>query len=431
MTEEPDTADLISDQSSASALPNVIIGGTPLLGRLTGIGHYTRQLVSALHRYQLVSRLRLWGDISFIDDDAVLTDETIGVVAGAHAETVAGDADSADADSNAGKHPSSGSTWKQAIRQQAAKSYTAARCYTQISERVAAYRLRPFTRDHVYHSPNFILPPYSGPKVITVHDLSVLRYPEFHRRQMVELCEAGIRRAIEEDAQIIVDSDVVRQELLAEFSLVDVNITTVPLAPDERCRPRSEAECRSTLRRFDLSYGGFFLCVGTVEPRKNLSRVFEAYRVGREEKLFDWPLVVVGGRGWKSASEHEALEKLCDRGWARYLHYLDDLTLHDLYAATGLLVFPSLYEGFGLPAAEAAASGSRVLTSLGSAMAEFLGDFATLVDPLDVEAIKKGLRESSVTDANQDLPKVLNRTWQEVATETAAVYQKALSDRPS
>lgn len=417
-------ADLMSDQSSASALPNVIIGGTPLLGRLTGIGHYTRQLVSALHGYQLVSRLRLWGDISFIDDAAVLTNETIG----ADAETVAGDAGNADADSNAGKRLSSGSTWKQTIRQQAAKSYTAARWYTQISERVAAYRLKPFTRDYVYHSPNFILPPYPGPKVITVHDLSVLRYPEFHRRQMVEVCEAGIRRAIEEDAQIIVDSDLVRQELLAEFSLIDENITTVPLAPDERCRPRAEAECRSTLRRFDLSYGGFFLCVGTVEPRKNLSRVFEAYRVGREEKLFDWPLVVVGGRGWKSGSEHEALEQLCDRGWARYLHYLDDLALHDLYAATGLLVFPSLYEGFGLPAAEAAASGSRVLTSLGSAMAEFLGEFATLVDPLDVEAIKKGLVEGAAMDTPEDLPRVAHRTWREVATETASVYQRALGD---
>ena len=425
-------ADLNSNQSSASALPSVIVGGLPLLGRLTGIGHYTRQLVSALHAHQLVSRLRLWGDVSFIDDAAVLTDAHVGVGAGVDAwvdgETAAREADSANAASIAAKRFSSWPSWKQTIRQQAASSYTVSRWYAQISGRVAAYRLKPLARDHVYHSPNFILPPYPGPKVITIHDLSVLRYPEFHRRQMVELCEAGIRRAIEEDAEIIVDSNVVRQELIAEFSLTDAKIITVPLAPDERCRPRSEAECRSTLRRFDLNYNGFFLCVGTVEPRKNLSRVFQAYRVGREQKLFDWPLVVVGARGWKSASEHEALQHLCDRGWARYLHYLDDRTLHDLYSATGLLVFPSLYEGFGLPAVEAAASGSRVMTSLGSAMAECLGDFATLVDPLDVEAIKTALLEGSVVDANQAPPKVVERTWQEVATETAAVYQKALGD---
>ena len=96
-------ADLISGQSSGPALPNVIIGGTPLLGRLTGIGHYTRQLVSALHGYQLVSRLRLWGDISFIDDAAVLMNETIGVGAKADAKTVAGDVGSDDADFNVGK----------------------------------------------------------------------------------------------------------------------------------------------------------------------------------------------------------------------------------------------------------------------------------------------------------------------------------------
>ena len=412
MTEAPNTADLGSHQVSSSALPKVIIGGTPLLGKLTGIGHYTRQLVTALQTHQLVSQLRLWGDVSFIDGAAVLTTE--GARAGLQRD----------------ERAAYGSSWKQKIRQQAAKSYIAARWYSKISGRVATHRLRPFARDHVYHSPNFILPRYSGRKVITIHDLSVLRYPEFHRRQMVEICEAGIRSAIEEGAQIIVDSDVVRQELLTEFALTDSKITTVPLAPDARCRPRSESECRAALKRFDLNYGGFFLCVGTVEPRKNLRRVFEAYRAGREQRLFDWPLVVVGARGWKSASEHEALQQLCDRGWARYLNYLDDETLHELYAATGLLVFPSLYEGFGLPAAEAAASGCRVLTSLGSAMAAYLDDFATLVDPLDVDAIKRGLLEGSAADDNQDLPVLAQRTWQEVATETAAVYQKALSDSP-
>ena len=413
MTEAPNTTDLGSHQLSSLALPKVIIGGTPLLGKLTGIGHYTRQLVGALQTHQLASQLRLWGDISFIDDAAALTTE------GARAGLQQGD------------YSLSGSSWKQTIRQRAATSHIAARWYSKISGQVAAHRLKPFAGDHVYHSPNFILPRYSGRKVITIHDLSVLRYPEFHRRQMVEICEAGIRSAVDEGAQIIVDSDVVRQELLTEFSLKDSMITTVPLAPDARCRPRSESQCKSTLQRFDLNYGGFFLCVGTVEPRKNLRRVFEAYRAGREQQLFDWPLVVVGARGWKSASEHESLQQLCDRGWARYLNYLDDNTLHELYAAAGLLVFPSLYEGFGLPASEAAASGCRVLTSLGSAMAEYLGDFATLVDPLDVDAIKRGLRESSTADANKDLPVLAKRTWQEVATETAAVYQKALDDSPN
>ena len=115
-------ADLNSNQSRASALPNVIIGGLPLLGRLTGIGHYTRQLVSALHAHRLVSRLRLWGDVSFIDDAAVLTDVTTGAGTGVDAETVAKEVESADAASKATTRLSSWSTWKQAIRQQAARS---------------------------------------------------------------------------------------------------------------------------------------------------------------------------------------------------------------------------------------------------------------------------------------------------------------------
>ena len=167
----------------------------------------------------------------------------------------------------------------------------------------------------------------------------------------------------------------------------------------------------------------FFVVLGTIEPRKNLLRTFEAYRAGRQAGLFEWPLVVVGAPGWKSAREHEALNALCADGLAVYLRYLDDTSLHQLYSATGLLVFPSLYEGFGLPAIEAQASGSRVLTSRGSTMAEFANSSALLVDPEDTDAIRSGLHEgyahlqSTVTDK-------ASRTWKQVAIETAAVYYK-------
>jgi glycosyltransferase involved in cell wall biosynthesis len=115
---------------------------------------------------------------------------------------------------------------------------------------------------------------------------------------------------------------------------------------------------------------------------------------------------------------------------AMYLRYLDDATLHQLYSATGLLVFPSLYEGFGLPAIEAQASGSPVLTSRGSAMEEFVDPSALLVDPLDTDEIKRGLHEAFANASAATVADAASRTWREVAVETAEVYRRSALPDP-
>ena len=385
----------------------VIIGGTPLLGRLTGIGHYTRQLVTALQTQNLLGELKLWGDVSFMNPATVLSSSP------------------SESDIAPSENGSLFTTLRRAVRATASRSYSASRLYARITEHVAARRLAPYTLTHLYHSPNFILPQYEGPKVVTIHDLSVLRFPEFHRRQMVEMCERGILRAVEEGAYIITDAEIVRREIIAQFAVPEQRVSTVHLAPDARCRPRTADECRGVLDTLGLTYRGFFLCVGTIEPRKNLLRTVEAYRAGRQEGLFNWPLVIVGAPGWKSEKEHQAIDALCADGMAMYLRYLDDATLHQLYAATGLLVFPSLYEGFGLPAIEAQASGSRVLTSRGSAMEECVGPSALLVDPLDTDEIKRGLHEAFANASAATVADAASRTWREVAVETAEVYRRS------
>lgn len=401
-------ADGWPESRDAASSPRIIMGGAPLLGQLTGIGHYTRQLISALREHELVADLKVWGDVGFIKP-------TTDLLTGRVSRTLRADA----------TPDRAYTTIRQSLRSIASRSYFAAQAYSAVTDRVAQTRLAPFASSHLYHSPNFILPRFDGAKVVTVHDLSVMKFPEFHRRQMVAMCERGILRAIAEGADIIVDSLQVQSELVADFGLSEQRVTTVHLAPDPRCRPRSAAECRSVLDRFGLRYRGFFLCVGTIEPRKNLLRLFDAYRAGREGGLFDWPLVVVGAKGWKSGAEHAALDELCSDGYAHYLNYLDDATLHQLYASTGLLVFPSLYEGFGLPAIEAVASGSRVLTSRGSAMEEFVDPTALLVDPTSVEALTSNL-QLAVEENEAWLPaNPIARTWYQVALETQAVYRRA------
>ena len=254
----------------------------------------------------------------------------------------------------------------------------------------------------------------------------MLKFPEFHRRQTVELCERGISDAISRGAHIITDSRVVKAEIQKEFALPSERISAIHLAPDPRCQPRTEAQCSHVLRELKLEYRSFFLSVGTIEPRKNLLRLLAAFRRGRSEGHFDWPLVVVGASGWKNEKEREALHALCRDGRAIYLKYVPDDTLHLLYSAASALVYPSIYEGFGLPVAEALASGCPVITSAGTAMEEFAAGRATLVNPLDEDSIMHALRDRARQPAlTQPAAALYTRTWRDVAIATAAVYDRA------
>ena len=413
-TEYRTGADVIVPESPAGPL-NVVLGGAPLLGRLTGIGRYTYELARALIASQIVDDLKLWGDLKFLNADILKRDDPSG-------EDPTGLADK--------KIQVRSGSLAVSARAFASRSYYASMVYQHVSGAMAERRLRPLADSHLYHSPNFIMPQFDGAQVITIHDLSTIRFPQFHRKQMVVLCEGGIHSAIEGKVHVITDSFHVRDELVNDFGVESSRISTVHLAPDPRCRPRHESECGHVLDALGLSYKAFFLSVGTIEPRKNLRRVFEAFRAGRRAGHFDWPLIVLGASGWKSSREHEMLDELTKDGLALYLDYVTDETLLTLYASAGALVFPSLYEGFGLPALEAAACGCPVITSERSAMAEFAPEQTLFVNPEDVSSIFGALKAipsnpkfGSGFDAGNQ---AAARTWVDVARETSEVYRAAL-----
>ena len=242
-TEHRTTADVTLPESPACPL-NVVLGGAPLLGRLTGIGRYTYELARALVASQIVDDLKLWGDLSFLDAGMLKRDDPTS-------EGPAGLADK----KNRGR---SGSLAVSA-RAFASRSYYASMVYQYVSGAMAERRLRPLADSHLYHSPNFIMPHFDGARVITIHDLSTIRFPQFHRKQMVVLCEGGINSAIEGKAHVITDSFNVRDELVKDFGVEGSRISTVHLAPDPRCRPRHESECRHALDALGLSHKAFFL----------------------------------------------------------------------------------------------------------------------------------------------------------------------------
>jgi glycosyltransferase involved in cell wall biosynthesis len=392
---------------------SVVMGAMPLLGTLTGIGQYVRQLAIALINEQLVADLKLMAGSHFLDQAVLGAPTQVGIpreLIGSEQPLIARMALSL----------------RRSAQQAASKSYHATVIHTKLTEIAARRRLLEYQGRYLYHSPNFRLPDFDGPKVATVHDLSVLKYPEFHRRQTVELCERGISDAVSQGAHIITDSRVVEAEIKKEFALPSERISAIHLAPDPRCTPRSESECREALRPLKLAYRSFFLSVGTIEPRKNLLRLFAAFRRGRNEGRFDWPLVVVGASGWKSDKEHDALYALCRDGMAVYLNYVPDETLHLLYAAASALVYPSVYEGFGLPVAEAFASGCAVITSAGTSMEEFAAGRAKLVNPLDEDSILRALCDRAREPMlSQPEGGQYTRTWRDVAIATAEVYDRA------
>ena len=413
-TEHRTAANVMVPESPDGPL-NVVLGGAPLLGRVTGIGRYTYELARALVASQIVDDLRLWGDLRFLDPGILKRDGPTG------------EEPTGLADKNIRERPGSLAV---SARVFASRSYYASMVHQYVSGSMAQRRLKPLAVSHLYHSPNFIMPHFDGARVMTIHDLSTIRFPQFHRKQMVALCEGGIHLALKGKAHVITDSFLVRDELVNDFGVDSSRISTVHLAPDPRCRPRHESECRQALDALGLRHKAFFLSVGTIEPRKNLLRVFEAFRAGRRASHFDWPLIVVGASGWKSSKEHEILDGLIKDGLALYLDYVTDDTLLNLYASAGALVFPSLYEGFGLPVLEAGACGCPVITSERSAMAEFAPEQTLFVNPEDVSSISGALKaipsDPEFVSGFDAGTQAAARTWVDVAEETSEVYRAAL-----
>ena len=219
------------------------------------------------------------------------------------------------------------------------------------------------------------------------------------------------------------------QSIVDFYGLDSNKVTAIHEGVSDVFRARDAAQCLS-LTDYGLQYREFFLFVGSLEPRKNIVRIIEAYLSARQQSGFSWPLILVGGPGWQNSRELEAIEDLTQRGWGRYLGPVTQQALAELYASTRALVFPSIYEGFGLPALEAQRSGTPTITSAGSAMAEFNCAADTLVNPFDVQdiaaAISRAALEPPVTISLAEAPAAA-LTWNLTAQKTQAVYQQLQS----
>ncbi len=279
----------------------------------------------------------------------------------------------------------------------------------------------------VYHETNFVPFPTGLPTVLNVHDLSVLLHPEWHpadrvghhRRHFLD----GLRRA----DRILTISDAVKRELVEHCGMDPGRITTVSCGVSPAFRPHTPGELAAARRRLDLP-PRYLLSVGTVEPRKNLAMLFAAYAALPGGAGARCPLLVAGPWGWKSAAVREFYESVGKHRGIRHLGYVADADLPSLYAGATALLYPSFYEGFGLPPVEMLACGGRVVASTDAAVREVCGDAAESLDPDDPDAWRAAMLR--VLDAPDDAREVAHRraraaryTWGRAATETRAVYE--------
>lgn len=373
------------------------INSTALLSPLTGIGQYTKNLAEALFAS---GEIDLWMFYSFTWTREVRTQPVHQIT-----------------------------RFKDLIKKVVPHPYLLSRAFQQ-------YKFRKFVREKqpdLYHEPNFLAHRFAGPTVITAHDLSWIQFPDTHPPERVKVMNRIFPRSLESAAHVITDAEYTRREIIQHFGVAPDRITSIPLAARDIIHPRSEEDCQPVLAAQKLSYRSYILCVGTLEPRKNLELMIRAYAEAPSAFRARWPLVLVGMRGWLTSSLESVMQPLVASGEVRPLGFVSDEDLAMLYAGASMLVYPSLYEGFGLPPLEAMSSGTPVIVSNSSTLPEVVGDAGVLVHPQDVRGLRDAVlelaedREHWESRHRASLLQASRFSWARCARETIAIYRSVLA----
>ena len=378
---------------------NVIVNAIPLTGLLTGISRYVRCLYTALQHMQDIS-------ISYFS----------------------GRSCSASMPSQA--EPASWTQKTELIWRMPDSFVTGIRSLFWLSfER----RLRAACRSNhfnIYHETGFFPAAVTDmPVVYTMYDISLLKYRTEHPRERVWFFDLFFKRRIQYAAHIITISEFMRKEIINTLGIDENLITAIPLAHDPFFYPRQEKEINNALavHNFPRDY---ILFVGTLEPRKNISLVIRALSMTNSEI----PLILVGWSGW---GDKTWWRDITDLGLEKRVYtadYLDEETLACLYSGARALVYPSLYEGFGLPVLEAMACGCPVLCSNTSSLPEVAGTAALFVEHDDPDYLARKI-DRIIQDSegrNVLVEKGLQRaalfSWEKTATKTLDVFKQVYEE---
>ena len=288
------------------------------------------------------------------------------------------------------------------------------------------------TEYDLYFQPNFI--PNSNIKakklICTVHDFSFMLQPHWHTKELIDHYDKNFFKLIKKADHIITGSNFTKQEIIDYMQIPQDKISVIYHGVNhELYKPYPQNELQETKAKFDLPKK-FLLFVGSIEPRKNLLTLLRAYNLLTNEEKGELPLILVGFKGWSNQEIMQEIEK--NRDFIRYLGFVSDSELAHIYNLATVFIYPSLYEGFGLPPLEAMACGTPVIVSSVASLPEVCGDAAIYVEPTDHIDIKNKIlviaKDEKLREelSQKSKAQAASFSWEKSAIEHFEVFEKVL-----
>ena len=286
----------------------------------------------------------------------------------------------------------------------------------------------------LFHGTNYEVPLWGKPRsVVTIHDLSILLHPDTHRQHLARRARRRLPLMARSASMIITAAECIKREICQHLRVKPEKVFVTPYAPRRDFHRIASEEAVGTKRRLGIE-DEFILFVGTVEPRKNLLTLVRAFGQILRQTSHRPQLVVVGAEGWLMDELFALIKESAISDRLLFTGYLDDQDLRALYVSCTVFVYPSIYEGFGLPPLEAMACGAPVIASNLPIFQETLGSAAQLVEPDDVDAIARSLVEILEDEgrrlalSHRGRERAAKFSWEQTAQLTLEVYQKVVGE---
>jgi glycosyltransferase involved in cell wall biosynthesis len=284
----------------------------------------------------------------------------------------------------------------------------------------------------IFHGTNYDIPLWGrAKKVVTIHDLSLLLHPETHPANLVRRARRRLPLMAKASSMIFTATESVKREICEHLRVEAGKVAVTPYAPRRNFRPLPREQTVEVRKRLNIA-PDFLLFVGTIEPRKNLVTLVKALDEILRTTTWRPQLVIAGKVGWLSDELFSYIQQSGVAEHIRFIGYVSDQDLRALYSSCRMCVYPSLYEGFGLPPLEAMACGAPVITSRIPSIMETVGTAASLVSPTDVQGLAQAITELLEDEnkrshfASAGIQRAAEFTWEKTARATLDVYEEAL-----
>ena len=291
--------------------------------------------------------------------------------------------------------------------------------------------IEPFLGEvDVLHVTDYLIPQVRKAKlVVTIHDITPLLLPQYHNRYTRTYIRNKLLSIGERADRIIAVSENTKRDIMHSLSIPESKIKVIYEAIDKSYHPIEDIKFLNRIRKRYTLPDKFILHVGTIEPRKNITRLIKAFSTLKKMKSLKHKLVIAGQKGWRYSDIFREVKDLDLEGEVIFIGYVSEEDLPGLYNAAQVFVYPSLYEGFGLAPLEAMACGTPVICSHTSSLPEVVGDVAILVDPYNIDEMARAIGEVLTDEGlRQEMgAKGLKRaslfSWEKTARETLSVYR--------